>query len=203
MIYFGDVDVVMKLAACGFLPLLPELLGIPPKEFQLRYLPSLRARLTRTNKKLSNLSYQKHLVDFCAAHAEIDGAADTVRQDELMEGGMDIGEAILFAEAEATRGIVVTGDKRALLAYAQVSSSQQRAKLKVICWEQLLLRVKKSRGFEELRAGCCAALGSDGLLSLAFSSGLATEEDHAIAAIESYLGAVRKHSAEILVPLEL
>jgi hypothetical protein len=29
MIYFSDVDVVLKLANCGFLPHLPELLGAP------------------------------------------------------------------------------------------------------------------------------------------------------------------------------
>ena len=28
MIYFSDVDVVRKLAGCGFLPYLPELLGV-------------------------------------------------------------------------------------------------------------------------------------------------------------------------------
>ena len=145
MIYFGDVDVVAKLAACGFLPLLPELLGVKPEEIQIRYLASLKARLTRPRKKLANAAHQRHLEEFCAAHSTIEGAADTVRQDELMESGMDIGEAILFAEAEAAGGIVVTGDKRALLAYAQVSTPAQRAKLKVVCWEQLLLRVHRLR----------------------------------------------------------
>lgn len=202
MIYFGDVDVVAKLAACGFLPLMTELLGVEPEAVQIRYLASLKARLTRPTKKLANTAHQKHLEDFCAAHSVIEGAADTARQDELLASGMDIGEAILFAEAEATGGIVVTGDKRALLAYAQVSTEEQRAKLKVICWEQLLLRVHQLRGFEALRQGCCEGLASDKLLSLVFSGGLATEESHALAALESYLGAVKKHSADILAAFD-
>jgi hypothetical protein len=58
---------------------------------------------------------------------------------------------------------------------------------------------RQLKGFEILRHGCCAGLESDGLLSLAFSSGSATQEDHAIAALESYLKAVRKHSDDILI----
>lgn len=198
MIYFGDVDVVAKLAACGFLPLLPELLGVKPEVLQIRYLTSLKARLTRPKKKLANAKHQKHLDEFCTTHSAIGGAADTARQDELLASGMDIGEAILFAEAEATGGIVVTGDKRALLAYAQASTPEQRAKLKVVCWEQLLLRVHQTKGFDELRRGACEATEHDGLLSLAFSSGLATQEEHTLAAIRSYLNGVKAHSADIL-----
>lgn len=198
MIYFSDVDVVLKLARCGFLPLLPELLGLAPDEVCIRYLASLRSRLSRPNKKLTNADHQRQLAEFCQAHAVIDGAADLARQEELLASGMDVGEAILFAEAEATGGVVVTGDKRALLAYAKVSTTSQRSKLRVVCWEQLLLRVHALRGYPALRQGCCGALGEDGLLSLAFSSGLATEEDHAIAAIKSYLRGVEQHSGDIL-----
>ena len=202
MIYFSDVDVVLKLARCGFLPLLPELLGVAHDEICIRYLASLRSRLSRPTKKLTNADHQRHLAEFCRAHAVIDGAADLTRQEELLASGMDVGEALLFAEAEATGGVVVTGDKRALLAYARVSTKSQRSKLRVVCWEQLLLRVHALRGYASLRQGCCGALGEDGMLSLAFSSGLATEEGHALAAIESYLRGVEQHSGDILADLD-
>jgi hypothetical protein len=94
---------------------------------------------------------------------------------------------------------VVTGDKRALVAYAKVSTSAERTKIKVVCWEQLLLRVNQLHGYETLRNGCCEGIESDKLLSFAFSNGLATPEEHALAAFESYLGAVKAHSADILV----
>ena len=199
MIYFGDVDVVRKLAECGFLPWLPELLGVPENEIQVRYLASLRSRLTRPSKKLADKTHQGHLEDFCAAHTIVEGAGDVARQEELLLSGMDIGESILFAEAEATGGIVVTGDKRALIAYRKVSTPAQRAKLKVVCWEQLLLRVHQLRGYEALKQGCCAGVASDKLLSLAFSNGLATKEEHALAALESYLGGVKAHSEDVLL----
>ena len=198
MIYFSDVDVVLKLARCGFLPHLPELLGVREDGISIQYLASLKTRLTRPSKKLTNADYQKHLVEFCTAHQIIGAAADLTRQEELLQSGMDPGEAILFAEAEATGGIVVTGDKRALIHYAKHSTPAQRAKLKVVCWEQLLLRVHQLKGYDELKRGACEATADDGLLSLAFSSGLATQEAHALEAVRSYLKGVKSHSGDFL-----
>ena len=54
MIYLSDVDVVLKLANCGFRPHLPELLGVPTDAICIQYLASLKARLTRPNKKLTH-----------------------------------------------------------------------------------------------------------------------------------------------------
>ena len=203
MIYFSDVDVVLKLAKCGFLPLLPELLCVPSDEIQIRFLASLRFRLTRPNKKLTKSEYQQHLTQFCDTYSELPGVADVARQEELLAGGLDPGEAMLFAEAEAAGGIVVTGDKRALLAYSKASTKAQRAKIKVVCWEQLLLRVRRLKGYEGFRQGCCEGLADDGLLRLTFTNGLATEEEHAVAAIESYLGGIKAHSGDILATLDL
>jgi|GEM_PF-1504888 len=197
MIYFSDVDVVLKLARCGFLPHLPELLGVPEDEISMQYLASLKARLTRPNKKPTNAAYQRHLAEFCTVHRIIGAAADITRQEELLQSGMDPGEAILFAEAEATGGIVVTGDKRAITHYAMHSKPAQRAKLKVVCWEQLLLRVHQLKGYDELIRGGCEHL-DEGLLSLAFSSGQATQEEHALAAIHSYLNHLKKSAADFL-----
>lgn len=197
MIYFSDVDVVLKLARCGFLPYLPELLGVAKDAICIQYLASLKARLTRPNNKLTNAAYQKHLAEFCTAHQIIGAAAEITRQEELLQSGMDTGEAILFAEAEATGGIVVTGDKRAITHYAKHSNPAQRAKLKVVCWEQLLLRVHQLKGYDELKRGGCEYL-EEGVLKIAFSSGQATQEAHALEAIRSYLNQVKIGAAGFL-----
>lgn len=198
MIYFGDRDVVEKLACCGFLPLLPELLGVAPDELRILYLVSLRARLDRVSKRLGNKKHQQDLADFCLRHSIIGAAASVGREQELLDGGMDPGEALLFAEAEHAKGTVVTGDKRALRDYAGLSNASRRSRIKVICWEQLLLRVYETQGFERLRSGCCEGISCDKMLSLAFSSGLATGEDHALDCIRSFLRGVEKHSSDIL-----
>ena len=116
---------------------------------------------------------------------------------------MDPGDALLFAEAETTGGIVVTGDKRAMQAYARLSTPEQRAEIRVVCWEQLLLRVHRLRGFDELRQGCCEGLDCDKMLGLAFSSGVTTKEDHALACLHSYFNQAKQHSADILAELEI
>lgn len=202
MIYFSDVDVVVKLAACGFLPWLPELLDVRDDEIQIQYLASLKARVSRSSKKLENEVHRDHLDAFCKVHGIIEAAADIDRQERLLQGGMDPGEAILFAEAEATGGIVVTGDKRALESYARLSTTADRAKLKVVCWEQLLLRVHHLKGYEVLKRGGCEGMKHDGLLRLAFSSGFVTSEDHAISAIRSYFNDVKNRHGDVLASLE-
>lgn len=202
MIYFSDVDVVWKLAECGFLPELPQLLGIGEGvEAEIQYLVSLRARLSRPSKRLTDPVRQQELADFCARYRVMQGAGDLARQEQMQKAGMDPGEALLFAEAEAIRGIVVTGDKRALEAYFKVSSPAQRGRVRVVCWEQLLLRVHGVLGFERLSRGCCAALHCDKLLQLVFSNGPATPEAHAVEGLKSYLGGVRAHSGDILADL--
>jgi hypothetical protein len=198
MIYFSDRDVVRKLAACGFLPLLPELLGVADSDLEIRYLVSLKGSLTRGSQKLENIEFQRHLIDFCERHSVIGAAASVRRVQELLDGGMDPGEALLFAEAEHTAGVVVTGDKQALADYARLSNHSQRARIKIICWEMLLLRVHDLKGFGVLKAGCCGGIKADKMLSLAFSTGLATGEDHAIVCIRSFLRGVEAHSSDIL-----
>lgn len=197
MIYLNDVDVVMKLGRCGFLGWLPELLAADDRAV-FRYLPSLKSRAKRPKYRMQNPAYQAELEIFCERHEMIEGAAEVDREQELLNGGMDPGEALLFAEAETLGGIVVTGDKRALVTYKDCSSKTQRSRIKVVCWEQLLLRVHQLRGYEILRTRCCEALDSDGLLGIAFGNGLATAEPEALAAIRSYLKGVKKHSGDIL-----
>jgi hypothetical protein len=194
---------VVKLAACGFLSWLPELLGVDKEEIRIQYLASLKARVTRSSKRLEDEVHRNHVEEFCRAYQVIDAAGDIDRQEWLLQAGMDPGEAILFAEAEATGGIVVTGDKRALAEYAKRSTAAQRAKLKVVCWEQLLLRVHRLKGYETLKRGGCEGMGRDGLLRLAFSSGLLTPEAHAMEAIRSYFTDVKSRHGELLADLEV
>lgn len=199
MIYFGDVDVVVKLATCGFLPLLPSLLDVEPADCQIRYLGSLKSRVRRANKRLANPEFQKHLETFCDTHLIAESGAGIEREQELLMGGMDPGEARLFAEAEASGGIIVTGDKRALAAYFKLSSTAQRAKIKVVCFEQLLLRIHALYGYERLKQGCCAGIDCDRGLFIAFSNGLATQEAHTLAALDSCMRELQSHSADILL----
>lgn len=203
MIYFSDVDVVTKLAVCGFLPLLPELLDVPEDELEVRYLESLKHRFKRKSKQIPKPDCQEDLIRFCGQHKVAHGLGEVTRQEQLIQAGLDSGEALLFSESEATKGIVVTGDKRAIQAYVKASSGYSGSISRVICWEQLLLRVNKLRGFETFKTGCCQGMDFDGLLRIAFTNGQATLEDHAIAAVVSYLRGLQKVAGNILVEMDL
>ena len=54
MIYFGNREVVSKLAACGFLPWLLQLLGVVEDKIEIHYLASLKDSLSRPKKHLAN-----------------------------------------------------------------------------------------------------------------------------------------------------
>ena len=92
MIYFSDVDVVVKLAACGFLPWFPELIGHGEGEVQVQYLASLKARVARSSKKLENEVHRQHLEEFCQAYRIVGDAANIDRQEALLQAGMGPGE---------------------------------------------------------------------------------------------------------------
>lgn len=198
MIYFSDVDIVTKLARCGFLDDLPELLGVDPGQLSAAYLPSLPTRVKRNKGNIFSADAIASLTRFCDRFEAVESAADVERQQALIDGGMDAGEVILLVRAEATDGCVVTGDKRALRDYAKLSSAAERKKISVVCFEMLLLRVNDVFGFARLRDGCCGGLEADSMLKLAFSSGTLTTEDHALECIRSYLGEVESHSADIM-----
>ncbi len=103
MIYFSDRDVVSKLAACGFLPLIATLLGKPEQSLKIRYLASLKYSLSRPSKKLANKAYQLHLEKFCQSHRSINGTANLHREQELFSGSMDPGEAVLPRRGRGNR----------------------------------------------------------------------------------------------------
>lgn len=79
MIYFSDVDVVLKLVRCGFLDSLPELLNVDEANLEVRHLASLRSR----TKKLTRQEQRSALEAFCARHRIIQDAADTARVQEF------------------------------------------------------------------------------------------------------------------------
>lgn len=197
MIYFSDVDVVTKLAQCGFLDDLPALLGVEPEELSAAYLPSLPTRVRRNKNDAYTADAISSMTRFCDRFEAVESASDVDRQQTLIDGGMDAGEVILLVRAEETNGCVITGDKRALRDYARISTKSQRTKISVICFEMLLLRVHELFGFSRLREGCCRGIEADRMLKLAFSSGMLTEEVNALECIRSYLGGVESHSGDI------
>jgi len=204
MFHFHDVDILLKLAACELLEDLTELLAVEAAD--VRVLETAIFKIRRLGKKGT---YPERVISqairFCEAHKEIKTLENAALAEALstLGDGMDAGEVILFASAlENPTSRVVTGDKRALRMLGKLGKDHDLVRGlhgRIVCFEELLLRTFEVRGFDRLCKHCHAGVEHDGVLRLAFRSGLATEQDEALEGIRSAWRALNRESAGILV----
>ncbi len=208
MIHLHDVDILIKLAACGLQDDLPALLGA--EDLELTVLSTAVHKIRRLGKqKQHHQSVVDRAIDFCERHPDLPDLRDESAFARLASVGepMDPGEAVLFSVALAHPGsFVVSGDKRALTWLGKLAMKDPiRKGLQgtVICFEELLLRYFTAQGFDRLRSRCCAGMETDGMLKLAFSGGLATSETQALEGIWSYWRSLNKSAGGLLVGREV
>lgn len=207
MIHLHDVDILIKLAACGLLDDLPALLASEDLELTVLNTAVYKIRGLGKQKKLQQAVVDL-AIDFCERHPDLPDLRDEQAFARLATVGepMDPGEAVLFSVALAHHGsFVVSGDKRALIWLGNLPGKDPiRKGLQgtVICFEELLLRYFTSQGYDRLRTRCCAGMDTDGMLKLAFSGGLATPEAHAMEGIRFYWRSLNKNAGGLLVGRE-
>lgn len=204
MIHLHDVDIVLKLAACGLLGEIPGLLGVD--DGQLCVLGTAVHKIRQMGKqKRYAPAVVNPAIAFCEAHVDVPDARDEAAFSRLVElgEGMEVGEAVLYSVALAhPSSFVVSGDKRAMGRLGRLPAADEiRTALqgRVYCFEELLLRYRERHGFERLRARCCEGLETDGMLKLALPSGLATQEEHVCECIYSHWRSLREKAGGLLV----
>ena len=205
MIHLHDVDILLKLAACGLLDDLPALLGVDDGQMCVLGTAIHKIRQLGQQKKYAQAVVERS-VAFCAAHPDLPDVRDEAAFLRLigLGEGMEVGEAVLYAVALAhAASFVVSGDKRAIDRIGRLAADDEIKKAlrgRVICFEELLLRYRDQHGFERLRARCCDGLDTDGMLRLAFRSGLATQEDEAMQGIWFYWRSLHQTAGGLLAP---
>jgi hypothetical protein len=203
MIYLHDVDILLKLAACGLLESLPELLEADDSDLLILDTAKFKIRALGRQKKYP-LEVVERALRFCESHAPLPELRDTkfVEDFKSLGVGMDPGEVVLFAVAqEISASTVVTSDKRALKVLGSLGKNhpiRQSLRGRILCFEAILLRYEERCGYESLREACCRGMEADGMLRLAFSSGLATVREHAMECLYSHLREVQSSSGELL-----
>lgn len=204
MSLFLDNDVLGKLAswdlledgvrACGFelsdaryLPTTPYWLGLAGKR-KCRYPPEVQDRLRAL------LSAGKSCADAPATdEAILPKVAD-----------IDAGEAILLAQtARSATSLLATGDKRcirALVAAPDCSTFVSKLAGRILCLEQVLLRVIVRLGFEEVKQRVVGSnqLALDTSVRAAFGSGIQADDVNACASLESRVRSLAVEAAGML-----
>lgn len=191
-----DNDIVLKTCAWKLIDRLLAVtaaIGSTSCLVVARY--SIRSRLKRW-RSLGDLEaasdcFEAHvdLIDWIEpTDAEIDLAADFETHALKLGRELDPGESQLAAIAimRASR-LMVTGDKRAIVALAEVAAGGLDGR--VACMEQVLATLCETTGADAVRNGVCSEPGADRTAAVAFSCNGASSD--ARSALSSYIGHLR------------
>lgn len=127
---------------------------------------------------------------------------------EQVGNGIHEGEAVLFATCPVINGsIIITGDKQCLIGLkAAAVEDEVCAKLfealagRVYCFEQVITRILKNSGFDNVLDKLRAGRGCDTGLALWLGHGLDASEANFRAGMGSFLAEARRTSGLLLAP---
>lgn len=209
MICLADNDIILKLAYCDLLVEAVEALGTSLSEvFVLNSAIHKLLSPKRPGKgrvKPGEPEYER-LQTFFAAVKVIDATPDPAEQQAFNDViGIDPGEAILFSATGAYSDcLLATSDKRSLFALCGATSDVcknvcGRLAGRVICFEQVILRIVDQRGFPAILVKVVPARQCDTALRAIFGSGLSATEVGVRSGLASYIDDLRRQTGTLLV----
>ena len=202
---YVDNDIVHKLAAVGlFDAVLLSLGATRPDVFVVgsaRFKFFVAKETAKGVKRYGEETHRK-ICDIINGVNSLSQEPDVAGLEQLKDV-VDIhaGEAVLFAVAAADPdALLLTGDKNALraLAASEATDLLERLRGRVLCFEQLLLRVIESQTFDVVRDAVAPERNVDGATKMIFSNGTMTEEAHAMEGLTSFLGSLRGETGLLL-----
>lgn len=206
-----DNDVLIKLAAYRLLKPGLAIFGDPTAVGVLgaaRYVvPSAIARHAGIRDRSGAVEEWSAVADVVEAlepsASEVDLAAEIEEFATRTGQPLDTGESQLCAIViERSYNHLATGDKRAIVAVENTLIDNPKLKVlrgKVVCLEQLILRLMTVLGAEQVRDGVCSEPGADRALTVCLSCasrGDGTRVDDA--GLASYIGYLRKGAPTVL-----
>ena len=206
MILLADNDVILKLARCDLYSEFFPAFGVT--ENDLRILITARHVLTsgRIRKRCDDASFLR-LKAFLDSVQDIVTSPDENEMIALTEQPrIDTGEVVLFSVCpRIPNSFIATGDKRSLTGLAEASKSHPicsnlytRLTGRIICFEQIVLRILDHCGFEMVRTRLISGRESDKVLAILLGSGLDASEASVRAGLESYIDNLREESGTLL-----
>ena len=208
MICLSDNDLLKKLASCDLLSEAIDALGTTFSEVYVlntarHVLLNPLKNPAKVKSRIGEPVYERLSQFF--DRAQILNVVPSPQEQQLFEdiAGIDPGEAVLFSvTAHFDECLLATGDKRSLRALTGNPLCQpvcQRLTNRVVCFEQVILRIIDQSGFAVVRAKVVPAFGCDTALRAVFGSGLEATEDSVRLGLTGYVTDLRNHTGNILV----
>jgi hypothetical protein len=206
-IYFADLDILLKLAACDLLSELCEHWQIPPNQcfVSATFQHTLRGGKIRATNAPIAIDRTAHFLNTVAQKIQLtDSIAVRKEAVALEKTNIDAGEKTLIIATkepaeQAQPFFLATGDKRAINALAGLPSTDavcerisKRLQGRVICLESMMLTFIEVLGFEPVKAKVLASrhndkVAADKTITAAFGSRAQAEEHNVRATLQSYI----------------
>lgn len=203
VICFLDNDILLKLSAFDLLDEIIAALHIDSEN--LRVLDT--ARFVFSSNRMVTRKYSQSVRD--RAIQFVNNCQPVIVSDcdefDVLTQLLDVGEATLvMATLDSDSFILMTGDKRCLQTVAtrpEIADAYERLQGRVICLEQVLLRLIRSVGFEVVKARVIVAWDCDTAIKACFGSGMAATEAQVVDALDGYIEALRQDAPGLLADL--
>ncbi len=208
MIILADNDILLKLASCDLFDEFMVAFSVTLSDIRVLNTAHFSLIRTKHKKRIGDTGFNR-LNEFLATVSVIDHEPELTviaALTEQTDKNIDAGEANLFAScSEISDSVIVTGDKKSLVGLVEASKEDSMCdnlckslSNRVFCFEQVLIRILDSHGFNTLLQKLIEGRGCDTGLSLWLGHHLTPSEAEFREGLQSYLNDIRKRSGLLL-----
>lgn len=206
MILLSDNDILLKLAICDLLDETIADLGATHGDVAVlgtaRFKLGIAKQPDKTKARIGEAAFERLKSLFDRVQTIGAPAPDELNLfDDIV--GIDPGEAVLFAaSAQYPDFRIATGDKISLRALKANPICEPVCSLlvgKVVCLEQVVLRLIDRCGFTPILNKIVPVRTCDTALRSIFGSGLSATEENVRAGLSAYVNDLRKDTGELLI----
>lgn len=200
-VFLSDNDIVIKLVQLGLIEEFKVVYAI--QDSQIHILPTLKSVVAgKTFISKHGVTTSSKILACISKFQEINNQVSASEMALLTSvQGIDVGEAVMFgASAHYSPFLIVTGDKKALKALAgepRCTKITQRLQGKLICFEQVLLKIVERLGMDSVRKRLFLGRSCDkGLEGIMHKENISKKEF--FDGLSTYLRTLRKSSGGLL-----
>lgn len=190
---FIDNDVILKLVTCNLFDEAIAAFDIDLSNIHVLETARFSMRSNKTKKNYSETVIEKAIATIKDFHT-VEAQADNPLFDLKIPDMGDELKLIVAASAE-TSFYFATGDKRclrALTGITELATMREKLSGRVICLEQIIMKIIQVYGFEVVKQKIIPARSCDKVLQSAFGSGEKTEERNTLEALNAYISEIEQ-----------